>query len=207
VQFNSPTTAGNLIWVAVTVSDYDGAHTITVTDSQGNTFTELNQVNDQFGQQTVAQFYAPHIVGDAGSRDTVTVSWGNDDYKGVVITEIGGATANPLVGHSSNDQVTPPATANAISAGTITVPAADTPALVLAISMNTSGGASDTGGSGYGAPTAGTGFTPVLQCWDYGVNLATLETATVTGTSVDVTFTPPANDDLDAWATVAAVFH
>jgi hypothetical protein len=207
VQFNSPTTAGNLIWVAVTVSDYDGAHTITVTDSQGNTFTELDQVNDQFGQQTVAQFYAPHIVGDSGSPDTITVSWGNDDYKGVVITEIGGATANPLVGHSSNDQLKPPATTDAISAGSIAVPATDTPALVLAITMNTSGGASDTGGSGYGAPSPGTGFTQVLQCWDYGSNLATLESATVSGTSVDATFTPEANDNVDAWATVAAVFH
>jgi hypothetical protein len=207
VSFNSPTTAGNLIWVAVTVSDYDGAHTITITDTQGNTYTELDQVNDQYGQQTVAQFYAPHIVGDSGTPDTITVSWGNDDYKGVVITEIGGATSTPLVGHSSNDQLKPPATTDSITAGSISIPAADTPALVLAITMNTSGGSSDTGGSGYGAPSPGTGFTQVLQCWDYGLNLATLESATVTTTSVDASFTPPANDDVDAWATVAVVFH
>jgi hypothetical protein len=207
VQFKSPTTAGNLIWVAVTVSDYDGAHTISVSDTQGNTYTELDQVNDQYGQQTVAHFYAPHIVGDSGTPNTVTVTWGNDDYKAVLITEIGGANANPLVGHSSNDQVKPPATTDSVSAGNIVIPAGDTPALVVALTMNTSGGASDTGGSGFGAPSAGTGFTQVLQCWNYGINLATFETATVTGTSANATFTPSANDNVDAWATVAAIFR
>jgi hypothetical protein len=196
-----------LIWVAVTVSNYAGVHTIAVSDTQGNTYTELDQVNDAFGTQTVAHFYAPHIVGDSGAANTVTVTWGNDDYKGVLITEIEGASETPLVGHSSNDQVEPAATPNIVASGGITVPAGDTPALLVALSMNTSGGIVDTGGSGYGAPSAGTGFTQVLQCWDYGLNLATFETATVTANSVDATFTPPSGDDVDAWATVAAVFR
>jgi hypothetical protein len=98
VQFSANTTAGNAIWVAVTVSDFDGPHMITVTDTQGNTFTQLDQENDPApGEQTVAHFYAPHIVGDNTTPDTITVSLGNDDYKGVLITEIGGLTSAPLV--------------------------------------------------------------------------------------------------------------
>jgi hypothetical protein len=204
VQFSANTTAGNAIWVAVTVSDFDGPHMITVTDTQGNTFTQLDQENDPApGEQTLAHFYAPHIVGDSNTPDTITVSWGNDDYKGVLITEIGGVTSAPLVGHRGNLQDSLPA-GNDITSGIIAVAAGNTPALLLAVSMNTSGGSSDTGGSGFGAPAAGSGFTQQAQFWDYGVNLATLETATITGTSAAGLFDAPDTDD---YATVAVVLH
>jgi hypothetical protein len=205
VQFGAKTTAGNVIWVAVTVSDFDGIHVITITDTQGNTFTQLDQENGPApGEQTVAHFYASHIVGDTNAPDTITVSWGNDDYKGVLVTEIGGVTAAPLVGHSGNLQSPLPQGSNNVTSGSIAVASGDTPALLLAVSMNTSGGSSDTGGSGFGGPAAGTGFTQQAQFWDYGVNLATLETATITGSSTAALFDAPDTDD---YVTVAVILR
>src|SRR5947207_13663529 len=46
LQFNAATKAGHSIWVAATVSDSGGAHTISVSDTQGNVYTLLDQVND-----------------------------------------------------------------------------------------------------------------------------------------------------------------
>jgi hypothetical protein len=64
---------------------------------------------------------------------------------------------------------------------------------------------SDTGGSGAGAPAAGSGLTTVTSTWDWGANLATFATGTVTGAeSISATFNAP---DTDNYVTVAAVFH
>src|SRR6202022_153529 len=44
VQFNAATKAGDTIWVAATISDSVVAHTISVSDTQGNEYTLLDQV-------------------------------------------------------------------------------------------------------------------------------------------------------------------
>jgi hypothetical protein len=206
VSFKAATTKGNAIWVAVTVADYGGVHSISISDSQGNTFTQLDQQNDGApGSQSVAHFYAANIVGDAAAPDTITVDWGYDDYKGILITEIAGVTAAPLVGHTSMIQDGLAAGTNNVTAGPITVASAQTPALLLAVSMNTSGGSSDTGGSGYPGPAAGSGMTSEATFWDWGQNLATFVTATVTDAeSISSVFNAP---DTDSFVTVAAVFH
>jgi hypothetical protein len=207
VAFTKTTTKGNTIWVAVTVADFGGIHTISISDTQGNTYTQLDQQNDgQPGSQSVAQFYAANIAGDTSTPDTITVNWGNDDYKGILITEISGVTATPLVGHASNLQDALAAgTSNDVTSGAISVASTQTPALLLAVSMNTTGGASDTGGSGAGGPAAGSGMTPVATFWDWGANLGTFVTATITSAeSVSAVFNSP---DTDSYLTVAAVFH
>ena len=211
VSFNSPTKQGDMIWVAVTVSDYAGVHQISVSDTQGNTYTLLDQVNDpQPGAQTVAQFYAANIAGDGATPDTVTVNWNTDDYKGVLIAEISGTTAAPLVGHASNDQdgnVTPlSAGSNNVTAGPITITSQQAPALLVALSMDTTGGSSDLGGSGASGPAAGTGMTQVDMIWDWGANVATFITAPISGAesaTAEITATAVA----DSYATVAAVFY
>ena len=82
LQFKTATKTGDGIWVAVTGSDFAGAHTISVSDTQGNTYTLLDQKNDgPPGTQTVAHFYAANIVGDPATPDTITVHWGTDNYK------------------------------------------------------------------------------------------------------------------------------
>jgi hypothetical protein len=207
VQFTTATKAGDTIWVAVTLSDFAGVHTISVTDTQNNAFTLLDQENDGApGTQTVAHFYAANIVGDAMTPDTVTVVWTTENYKGVLIAEISGTTAAPLVGHAGNVQDGLGAGPNNVTAGPTDVTSAQTPALLVALSMNTSGGASDTGGSGRGGPTAGSGMTQVgTMLWNWGANLATFETASVTGAeSISSTFN---STGTDSYVTVAAVFH
>jgi hypothetical protein len=211
VSFSKPTTKGNAIWVAATVSDYGGIHTITVTDSQHNTYYALNQENDSRpGAQTVAHFYAENVVGGA---DTITVNWAADNYKGIVAAEVAGVKASPLVGNSGRIQDGGMTNAaDNVGTGAIAVPAAATSALVLSLTMDTNGGGSDIGGSGNCALPPGTGFTQVIQFWNWApagqaaCNLATLETKTVAAAgNVAGTFTTvhPA----DPYLTVTAVFH
>jgi hypothetical protein len=206
VQFKTNTKAGDTIWVAATLSDYAGVHTISVTDTQGNVYTLLDQENDGVpATQTVAHFYAANIIGDASTPDTVTVVWSSENYKGVLIAEISGTAQSPLVGHSSNKQDGLVGGSNNVTSGPIDVTAVQTPALLVALSMNASGGTSDTGGSGFGGPAAAGGMTQVATLWNWGANLATLATLPVTGAeSVTSLFSAP---DLDSYITVAAVFH
>jgi hypothetical protein len=71
--------------------------------------------------------------------------------------------------------------------------------------MNTSGGMSDTGGSGFGGPAAGSGFLPRTMVWEWGTKLATLESSSITAPGNAVpTFNAPSTD---SYLTVAAVFH
>ena len=211
VTFTQVTTKGNTIWVAATVSDYGGIHAITVTDSQNNTYHELNQGNDGApGSQSVAQFYASNI---AGGSDTVTVNWSSDNYKGVVAAEIAGVTGSPLLGNGVDIQDGKIGTGNDnVASQDMSVSAAATPALLVALTMDTDGGGSDTGGTGFCAISPGTGFTQVAQLWNWSptgsaaCNLATLETRTVTAAgSVAGTFTTPHLSD--SYVTVAAAFH
>jgi hypothetical protein len=207
VHFNAVTKAGDTIWVAATVSDLAGAHTISVSDTQGNVYTLLDQVNDPSpGTQSVAHFYAANIAGDSTTTpDAITVSWSNDNYKGVLIAEISGTTAAPLAGHARNDQVGLGAGSDNVTAGPIDLSSAQTPALLVALSMNTFGGTSDTGGTGFGGPTAGNGMTQVEMSWDWGTNLATLATASVTGAeSLSSLFSA---SGAGSYVTVVAAFH
>jgi hypothetical protein len=206
VQFQAPTKTGDAIWVAVTVPDFGGVHGISVSDTQGNTYFLLDQKNDgQPGTQTVAHFYAGNIVGDSATPDTITIHWSSDNYKGVLAGEIAGVTGAPLVGHSANIQDALDRGMNNVTSGAIPVASAQTPALLVALSMNTSGGMSDTGGSGFGGPAAGSGFLPRTMVWEWGTKLATLESSSITAPGNAVpTFNAPSTD---SYLTVAAVFH
>jgi hypothetical protein len=206
VQFKAATKAGDTIWVAATVSDSVVAHTISVSDTQGNAYTLLDQVNDGApGTQSVAHFYAANIVGDSTKPDTISVTWSNDNYKGVLIAEISGTTAAPLAGHAHNDQVGLGGGSNNVTAGPIDLLSAQTPALLVALSMNTFGGTSDTGGTGIGGPTAGNGMTQVEMSWNWGANLATFATVSVTGAeSVTSLFSALGKG---SYVTVVAAFH
>ena len=206
LAFLNPTKAGDAIWVAVTVPDYGGVHTISVSDSQGNTYLPLKQLDDPApGSQSVAHFYAANIHGDAATPDTVKVTWGFDNYQGVLITEISGVTQRPLVGHNELIQDGLAAGTDNVKSGAIPVSAAQTPALVLALSMDTSGGTSDIGGSGAPGPAAGTGLTQEMTLWTWGKPLATFATGTITSAE---SFTSVFSaSHVDSYVTVAAIFH
>jgi hypothetical protein len=205
------TTKGNTIWVAATVSDYGGTHAITVTDSQNNTYHELNQGNDGApGSQSVAQFYAGNILGGA---DTVTVEWSSDNYKGVLAAEIAGVKGSPLVGNSVDIQDGHIASGsdNVTSKG-ISVGSSGTPALVVALTMDTDGGGSDTGGTGFCAVSSGNGFHQVTQLWNWSptgqpaCNLATFETLTVTKSGMASGYFTTTHLS-DPYVTVATIFQ
>jgi hypothetical protein len=211
VTFTKVTTKGNAIWVAATVSDYAGAHAITVTDSQNNTYHELNQGNDKGpGWQSVAQFYAGNILGGA---DTITVSWSSDNYKGVVAAEIAGVSGSPLLGNTVDIQDGKLVSgSNNLTSNGMGVTAAGTPSLVVALTMDTDGGGSDTGGTGFCAVSPGSGFTQVAQLWNWSAtgqsacNLATFETKMITGAgTVAGSFTTTHLSD--PYVTVATIFH
>jgi hypothetical protein len=211
VTFSKTTAKGNTIWVAATVSDYGGIHTMTVTDSQNNVYHLLNQLNDGApGAQSLAQFYATDVE---GGPDTITVNWTSDNYKAVVAAEISGVSTASLVGnnaHIQDGKLT--AGAGNVTANGISIPAGKTPSLVVALTMDTNGGGSDIGGTGNCAISAGSGFSQVAQFWNWapvGVpscNLATLETGVVSSTgNVSAGFT--STHLTDPYVTVSAAFH
>ncbi len=168
-------------------------------------------------------FYATNIKGDSGSiPDTVTVQWANDNYKGVLIAEVAGASAASLVGHRGTIQAeNAPNGDDTVTSGSIAVSAADAPALLLAASMDTYGGTSDEGGDDFPGPTAGSGFTAQDVLWNFdpgqtctgglACNLATFEAKTITGaTSAAALFTaraPKTASVPGTYVTVAAVFR
>jgi hypothetical protein len=211
VTFTRATTKGNAIWVVATVSDYANVHAITVTDSQNNTYHELNQENDKApGSQSVAQFYAANIQGGA---DTVTVNWTSDNYKGVLAAEIAGVTAAPLVGNVAyiQDGKIPFGTEN-ITSNSVSISSANTPALLLALTMDTDGGDSDIGGTGFCAVPAGAGFNQIAQLWSWSgggqpvCKLATFETKTINGAANTAGLFTTSHLS-DPYVTVSAVFH
>lgn len=222
-QFKMPTEKGNTLWVAATIPN-DGAQTnVKVVDTQGNTFTSLSFEQDNSkGTQSVWQFYATDIAGDGSTPDKVTVQWGSDNYKGVVIAEIANVSKASLVGKNANIQdYNAPSGDNTVTSGVITVALADTPALLLALSMDTYGGSSDTGGDGYAGPLVGDGYTNEAYVWDWdpgatctgGVpcSLGAFETKVVAEAgSVAGLFTARAPEtvaDPGSYVSVAAVFH
>lgn len=211
VTFAQATTRGDAIWVAATVSDYGGIHAISVTDSQNNTYHALGQENDSRpGAQSVAHFYAGNI---AGGSDTITVNWSADNYKGVIAAEIAGVKASPLVGSAVAVQDgNIAAGSNNVSSNTIAMNTGGAPAFMVALTMDTNGGGSDVGGSGFCAVPAGAGFAQVTQLWNWAVagqpacNLATLETKTLPGSGTAAgAFTT--THLADPYVTVSAVFQ
>ena len=223
-QFKTPTAKGSTLWVAATIPNDGGQNDLKVVDTQGNTFVALDELHDTGrGAQSVWHFYASNIKGDASSTpDTVTVQWANDNYKGVLIAEVAGASSASLVGHAGNIQAeNAPSGDDTVTSGLIAVSAADAPALLLSASMDTYGGTSDEGGDDFPGPIAGSGFTSEDLLWNFdpgqtctgglACNLATFEARTITGAgSAAGVFTaraPRTSSEPGTYVTVAAVFR
>ena len=180
------TKAGDTLWVVATIpNDLNGSGTlpgpISVVDciaskfkngdceGSEDTFNQLgsDEVDNPLGEQSIAQFAATNIK--AGVR-YVVVHWDYDNYKGVLAVEIGNVKSSSVVAHSGSIQNNPPNTdTNGLSYGNMTVPKADTPALLLAVSMDTYGGYSDTGGDDSRGPYYGSSseFTGITLMWNW----------------------------------------
>ena len=223
-HFKMPTEKGSTIWVAATLPNDGQQNNVKVQDTQGNSYIALDTLHDTGrGAQTVWHFYATDIKGDgAGAPDAVTVVWGGENYKGILITEVAGASAASLVGHAGDIQTEDaPAGTNGVTSGTIAVSAADAPALLVSLSMDTYGGYSDESGDTFAGPLAGSGFTAVDALWnwdpgqtctgDLSCTLAQLETQAISGSKTAAgLFTaraPKGSATPGTYVTVAAVFH
>lgn len=161
-QFDALTAAGNAIVGFFTQSDFAGVVTNSVTtDARGNTYTLTDQADTAVsgGAQSVNAFVAQAIAGDPTTPDIVTNGYVNgqgiNDWMAAYIVEVSNVITACLVGHNGRPQnALAPGTDNATS-GNIVLSAAQVPALILGLCMNTSiVGAHPT-------PTAGTNMTPI----------------------------------------------
>jgi hypothetical protein len=148
---------------------------ITVSDSQGNTYTRVSPAGAQFAHTYIAP------VTSAGADD-VTASWAGGTQAAIVAEVFSGLDA--FDGYSLNTQASPGAGADAITSGNITP--GEQPAVLIGLSQNTAG-------AGGTAPNAGTGFTSRGAVWDFeGLidPIARLEDRRLTATdAVAATFT------------------
>ncbi len=166
VQFDKPTLPGSAIWVVVSSPDHDypTPFTFQVTDTQNNDYSVVGQANDfNNGIQSVAHFIAFSTKGDSTDCDctqigeTITFSLlesgaaASDNYLGIFVVEVVGLNSDKY-SHGENINADPAMGADHVSSGSIP---ASSPVLVLAVSENADGGASDTGGSGSGGPAPG----------------------------------------------------
>jgi hypothetical protein len=201
VQFDKPTLPGSAIWVVVTSPDHDypTPFVFQVSDTQNNGYKFVGQANDfNNGIQSVAHFIAFSTKGDSADcgctqiGETVTFNLlengatANDNYLGIFVVEVVGLDSTKY-SHSENINADPAQGANLVSSGPIP---ASSPALVLAVSENTDGGASDTGGSGSGGPAAGSDMCQqgaLFFAFDEFTPLATFATGVVKPTAGSVT--------------------
>lgn len=94
LAFNSTTTAGSLVVVGVRIGA--NGRTITVSDAQGNSYSQAGTTIDDAQGDDNAIFYAPNIVG--GTTDTVTVgiSGAAATIRFAIHEYSGAATSSPL---------------------------------------------------------------------------------------------------------------
>jgi hypothetical protein len=157
VSLPQPVLVGSTILVFATESNGGNAGMpITVTDSVGNPFSKLDQVDDTSNAawQSMFSFAAYNVP--AGTEQ-VTVKYKELEWQGVLVVEVAGVTSLPLLQHVGNVQHGTGTTTDAITSGSMSAGA--TPGTVIGLSMATL----DT----KGAPKAGTGFTASASMWNW----------------------------------------
>jgi hypothetical protein len=201
LSFDNPIKQGNVIWAVVTIDNQSGTPNVKITDSAKNVFMQLDQKNDVPGEQSLIHDWAHIAANDGATPDSVTVTWTVESFKALLIAEVSGVSAAPLVGTSANIQDMLGVGTNLATSGAVTVSAAQVPALMIAVSANVSNA------SGGGAPSVGTGYMGVGGIWEFNGTspFATLETLTLTSAmTLPALFSPVSMDD---YLTVMAVFH
>ena len=164
VRFPSPTLAGSAIF-AWSRSAIDGQtrNFATFSDDRGNNYIATGDTqSDANGTVNGAEgtAYAANV---AAGTSLVTATWvpfGDD--RSIVIAEVTGVSAQPLVGHASQIQKVGGAGVSNITSGKVNVTVQ--PALILALSTSEF----QTHGPPF-APNAGTGFTSLGTVTNYGV--------------------------------------
>jgi len=174
---------------------------ITVTDSVGNPYSKLDQVDDTSNAawQSMFSFAAYNVP---PGTEQVTVKYREFEWQGVLVVEVAGVTSLPMLQHIGNVQRGTATSPNSITSGLMTAGAA--PGTVIGLSMATF----DT----KGAPAAGTGFTAAASLWNWNgeENTARAPSALLeyqhfaSPGDVAATFTAPVSGD--DWDTIGVFF-
>lgn len=202
VRFPNPTLAGSAIF-AWSRSAIDGQteNFARFTDDKGNTYIATgDRQSDPDGRVNAAQATA-YAANVAAGTSLVTATWNPfGDYRSIVIAEVTGVSAQPLIAHQSNIQRSTAGGTGNLTSGNFTV--AVVPALVIAISTNES----QTSGPPY-APGAGPNFQSLGTVTNYGLpaDFARLEYRVLTASGQSqALFNAPAADE---FLSFAVVFH
>lgn len=94
LAFNSTTTAGSLVVVGVRIGA--NGRTITVSDAQGNTYSQAGTTIDDAQGDDNAIFYAPNIVGGTTDTVTIAISGAAATIRFAIHEYSGAATTSPL---------------------------------------------------------------------------------------------------------------
>lgn len=161
--FSSNQTAGSSVLVFYTVSDFAGVHhDMSAQDTQTNPYTAYDQqnTNPAGGAASIIALVATGVAAGANSvNGYLTINGDVEDFQATYQLEIGGVVSRGSVvgSNGSTQNALAPGTGN-VSPGSITLSAAQVPALIVAIAYNTSGNGS------HSTPTFNTGSF-LANCW------------------------------------------
>jgi RHS repeat-associated protein len=118
LAFNSNNTAGN--WIAVCVRAGLSGETITVSDSNSNTYHMAKQLNETGNGNTLAIFYAENIIGGANIvtvsiTTSATIRFAVLEYSGVATSSSLDVTAGATGSSASPSSGPPPTTSATLS--------------------------------------------------------------------------------------------
>lgn len=203
---SNPTT-GDLFWYVIAYSGNTTGVTATVTDTKGNTFTQIGTFFNSTSGQSFAYGYSKNISGGSSDDFTMTLTGsGGRASLAMYVAEYSGldTTAPYTSGETAEQgQASPGSGSNLVTSGN--TPALSTqPAALIGFSQ------ADNTANGY---TVGTGFTSRGNLWDYNSDndggtmfFAFTEDKRLTSTSaVAATFTNSGGGG-DEFNTIAAVF-
>lgn len=176
--------AGSTIYVIGMWPNFASTYpTMGVTDTAGNTYTQLDRINDLAnknlgiqGTQSMGHWYCANVPAGTPTINMSPTPITNEDWVAFLVLEIAGVHAAPLAGHtiSINSNISP-------GTNNITVTATNSQpnALAIALAFDEVDDTTPT------APTAGTGFIGLPALWPFntsasGLNCACCEYSTNT---------------------------
>lgn len=172
-------TAGNLLYVHGSFRQACAALTMAVTNTAGDTFTQIGSLTDNTTNMCSGQWYAKNIAGNGSDVVTLTVTGGTVTNIGVTVVQFSGLdTASPLdSGATTTGQVSSSFTATTGSFSTAT---ADE---VVACGLKTYSLGTNTAGSGYAIPAGATDGYHGTHSAQYRIFSATQSGVTASFTS------------------------
>jgi len=152
-----PVLAGSTIVVFVTEADNGDmtAPPVTVSDSAGDSYTELNEVNDQPDQQANWMFVTKNVAATGRPLQVSSTFHGVNQWQGIIVMEIAGTGPLSVIGSSSNVIFNDCCGSPGSLPDVFPSIALTAPSLVIAVS------------DGFDILQAGSGYTVLGSAWDW----------------------------------------